>query len=87
MTSINFNAFKQSAPSTGFELSALSFTDGGEVEERLPAGPRMGDRFETLPADSKEIVLKGEKLYLSPSGFYYKEVIDGNKLLYEVVGK
>lgn len=65
------------------------FREGNDedVEERLPAGPRMGDRFEKLPPDTKEIVIKGEKLHVSPAGFYYKEVIDGNKLLYEVVGK
>ena len=28
-----------------------------------------------------------KKLYLSPSGLYYKEVIEGNKVSYEVAGK
>ena len=50
-------------------------------------GPAMGDRFDDLPADSKAVVINGEKLYLSPSGLYYKEVIEGNKVTYEVVGK
>lgn len=51
------------------------------------AGPQVGDRFEALPSGAKAIVIRGEKLYASPSGLYYKEVIDGNKVYYEVVGK
>lgn len=54
---------------------------------QAPAGPQMGDRFETLPAGAKAVVIRGEKLYASPSGLYYKEVIEGNKVYYEVVGK
>jgi Family of unknown function (DUF6515) len=49
--------------------------------------PVVGDRFDELPADSKAVVINGEKLYTSPSGLYYKEVIEGNKVYYEVVGK
>jgi hypothetical protein len=52
-----------------------------------PAGPAIGDRFDDLPANSKAVVIKGEKLYLSPSGTYYKEVVEGSKVVYEVVGK
>lgn len=55
--------------------------------EPVDAGPVVGDRYEVLPADSKAVVINGEKLYLSPGGLYYKEVIDGNKVYYEVVGK
>jgi hypothetical protein len=49
--------------------------------------PVVGDRLDVLPADSKAVVIKGEKLYVSPSGLYYKEVKEGDKLYYEVVGK
>lgn len=49
--------------------------------------PNVGDRTDNLPADSKAVVINGEKLYTTPSGLYYKEVIDGNKIHYEVVGK
>ena len=55
--------------------------------DAIPEGPQMGDRFETLPADAKAVVIQGEKLYSTPSGFYYKEVVDGEKVYYEVVGK
>ncbi len=50
-------------------------------------GPVVGDRFDDLPADSKAVVINGQKLYVSPSGLYYKEVIEGKKVTYEVVGK
>jgi hypothetical protein len=49
--------------------------------------PAVGDRYDDLPTDSKPVVINGQKLYLSPSGLYYKEVIEGNKVSYEVVGK
>jgi Family of unknown function (DUF6515) len=52
-----------------------------------PVGPAIGDRTDTLPADSKAVVINGQKLYASPSGFYYKEVIEGSKVYYEIVGK
>lgn len=73
-------------------LNTLDDEEAGinEPEEdsvQAPAGPQMGDRFETLPAGAKAIVIRGEKLYASPSGLYYKEVIEGNKVYYEVVGK
>jgi hypothetical protein len=52
-----------------------------------PVEPGVGDRFDALPADSKAVVIKGEKMYLSPSGMYYKEVVEGNQVYYEIVGK
>ena len=58
--------------------------DGEAVE---PVGPQVGDRFEQLPSDAKAVVIQGEKFYSSPSGLYYKEVKEGNKTLYEVVGQ
>ncbi|MEI9808171.1 MAG: DUF6515 family protein [Bacteroidota bacterium] len=65
-------------------------TDGvlntGNTAE-VETGPVVGDRLDALPADSKAVVIKGEKLYVSPAGLYYKEVVEGNKVYYEVVGK
>jgi hypothetical protein len=52
-----------------------------------PITPEIGDRLDTLPADSKAVVINGEKLYAAPSGLYYKEVTVDNKIYYEVVGK
>jgi len=55
--------------------------------EQRTAGPAVGDRFEDLPADSKSVVINNEKLYISPSGTYYKEIVSGNQVYYEVVGR
>jgi hypothetical protein len=65
----------------------LNTAPAEEAEEPISTGPQIGDRFEDLPADSKAVVINGEKLFSSPSGLYYKEVIVGNKVYYEVVGK
>ena len=48
---------------------------------------QVGDRVNDLPADSKAVVINKQKYYLSPSGMYYQEITEGNKLYYEVVGK
>ncbi len=50
------------------------------------AFPEIGTRFDKLPEGSKTVILKKEKYYLSPTGVYYQEVIDGNNLRYEVTG-
>lgn len=49
--------------------------------------PQVGDRFDTLPSDAKAVVIQGEKFYTTPAGLYYKEVVDGKKVYYEVVGQ
>ncbi len=59
-------------------------TDG---QENISPEPQIGDRIDKLPADSKAVVIQGEKLYSTSSGLYYKEVIEGNKVYYELVGK
>ena len=48
---------------------------------------RMGDRLEQLPADAREVVIDGEKYYTTSSGYYYREVKEGNRIFYELVGK
>lgn len=60
---------------------------GETTDDPVSNEPIVGDRYEELPADSKAVIIKGEKLYVSPSGLYYKEVIDGDRVYYEVVGK
>ena len=47
----------------------------------------IGDRIDKLPSDSRAVVIQGEKLYNTPSGLYYKEVTEGNRVYYELVGK
>jgi len=65
-------------------------TDGvlnTDKEESVSSEPVIGDKIDELPADSKEIIINGEKLYSTPSGLYYKKVIQKNKVHYELVGK
>lgn len=70
---------------TGNDDSADNNNNSGNNDNNT--GPAVGDKTDTLPADSKPVVINGQKLYAAPSGFYYKEVIEGNKVRYEIVGK
>ncbi|WP_114791623.1 DUF6515 family protein [Niabella yanshanensis] len=47
--------------------------------------PQVGDRFEQLPRDSREVNRDGKKLFVSPNGVYYKEVKEEGAIEYEVV--
>lgn len=64
-----------------------------EDEDQVPAteqptaGPQIGDKLDNLPAGPTSVVIRGETLYLSPAGFYYRQIVEGRKTLYEVVGK
>lgn len=49
-------------------------------------GPLIGDIVTALPQDAKEVLLKGQKYYVTTDGVYYEEVIDGDKVTYKVVG-
>jgi hypothetical protein len=51
------------------------------------SGVKIGDRVDELPTDSKVVVINKQKYFQSPSGYYYQEVVDGNTIHYEVVGK
>jgi hypothetical protein len=49
--------------------------------------PKIGDVVNSLPSDCRIIKINGERLYESPEGVYYKEVIDANnKKTFKVVG-
>lgn len=45
-----------------------------------------GNKLESLPADSKPVIINKQKYFLAPSGVYYQEVQDGSKVYYKVVG-
>lgn len=58
-------------------------------EEVVPAAPPvvvpiLGSRHDDLPVDSKVQVINQQKYFVSPGGIYYKEVIEGDKIRYEV---
>ncbi len=46
--------------------------------------PALGSRYDILPAESKVQVINQQKYFVSPGGVYYIEVIEGNKIRYEV---
>ncbi|HEX2682743.1 MAG TPA: DUF6515 family protein [Ferruginibacter sp.] len=46
--------------------------------------PPLGTRYDSLPADSKVLVINEQKYFLSPSGVYYVEVIEDDRIMYEV---
>jgi hypothetical protein len=51
-----------------------------------PAAVEVGTRVDKLPEGAKVVIIKKEKYYLSPSGVYYQEVVEGDKVRYEVTG-
>jgi hypothetical protein len=59
-------------------------TDNGEVN--AGSGARLGDMVEQLPENTREVTVRGEKLYVSEDGVYYEAVQDGDKVTYKVVG-
>lgn len=46
--------------------------------------PTLGSRYDELPADSRMQIISQQKYFVSPAGVYYREVIEGEKLRYEV---
>lgn len=48
--------------------------------------PKMGDIVNELPEGSNEVLLKGERYFVSPDHIYYEEVKDGDATTYRVVG-
>jgi len=47
---------------------------------------RIGDRVSELPKESKAVMINKQKYFLDSSGIYYQEVVEGNRIYYEVVG-
>ncbi|MCC9138985.1 DUF6515 family protein [Pontibacter silvestris] len=58
----------------------------GQVELPQEQELAIGTQVTSLPQNSSVVVISGEKLYHS-NGIYYKELVIGNELRYEVVGK
>lgn len=48
------------------------------------AVPALGSRYDELPASSKMQVINQQKYFQSLNGIYYKEVIEGDRVRYEV---
>lgn len=61
-------------------------TDNSTTNNNAYNGPLIGDIVNELPQDSKEVLLKGQKFFVSPDGVYYEEQTEGDKVTYKVVG-
>jgi hypothetical protein len=74
----------------GKDVYVIAGKDGvlntpGDTEDAGPA-LQVGDEVNVLPEHVREVVLKGEKYFVSEDGVYYEEVISGDKTTYRVVG-
>jgi hypothetical protein len=57
------------------------------VQDVQQQGPQMGDIVLQLPLDSRKIKVNGQKLWVSPEGVYYQELVDANNnKTYKIVG-
>lgn len=59
----------------------LNTTDG------LVDNHQVGDIVKQLPANSQEVSIKNETMYVSPDGVYYEQVVDGDNVSYQVIGR
>jgi hypothetical protein len=59
-------------------------TDNGDIN--AGSGAKLGDVVDQLPEGTREVTVRGEKLYVSEDGVYYEAVQDGDKTTYKVVG-
>jgi hypothetical protein len=59
-------------------------TNDGDIS--AGSGAKLGDMVNSLPEGSREVNVKGQKLYVSEDGVYYEEVVSGNQITYKVVG-
>lgn len=60
-------------------------TDSGNAADN---GPEIGDVVSQLPEGYKEVMVKGNKYYVSDYGVYYEQIFgDDGKVSYKVIGK
>jgi hypothetical protein len=68
-------------------LNTTNHAADNDTNTQASDEPEIGDRINELPENSKAVVIKGEKLFLTPEGKYYKEIVEGEKIVYELVGQ
>lgn len=66
---------------TAADASVNSEENLNAYDEAIPI---VGSRYDELPAESKVQVINQQKYFVSPGGLYYKEVIEGDRIRYEV---
>ncbi|QEC77161.1 hypothetical protein FSB76_14850 [Mucilaginibacter ginsenosidivorax] len=63
----------------------LNTDNGGNGD--VQQGPQIGDIVTQLPDDCRKIKINGEKLFVSPDGYYYQESRNNNgDTIYKIVG-
>jgi len=55
-------------------------------QQNKNALPQVGDVVNSIPAESRKVIVNGEKLFVSPNGVYYQEDNSGNTRIFKVVG-
>lgn len=83
----NSNTNSDNAIDNNSNSNNNSSSNNSSIQNDDRGSVKIGDRVDELPADSKVVVINKQKYFQSPSGYYYQEVVDGNKIHYEVVGK
>lgn len=48
---------------------------------------QIGEIITQLPDGCREVTIKNEKYFVSPTDVYYEEVVDGDKISYRIIGK
>lgn len=101
LNGIYYQAITKDDGRTGYQIAgkdgelttAASVTDQAAYDQNPAAqgnadqAPiKIGDLFDSLPANTTAIKIDGQKYYVSPDGVYYQEDREGNRKVYRVAG-
>jgi len=64
-----------------------NYNDVPQQSQQAPAQNKEGDKVSQLPDGTRPIVINQQKYFVDPSGTYYQEQVDGDKVTYLVVGQ
>lgn len=67
------------------ETGRNSDNNAGPLDDVGPM-PQVGDIVNELPADTRDVVIKGVLYYVSDQGVYYEKIVEGDKVTYKVIG-
>lgn len=89
LNGVYYQAVTKDDGSTVYQVAGKDgqLNTGTVTDDQQPQGPQMGDIVNQLPPDCRKIKVNGQKLYVSPDGVYYQELVDANGTAsYKVVG-
>lgn len=61
-------------------------TDKNAPVEENSNLPKEGDIVNELPANVRDVAIKGTLYYVSEDGVYYEKIVEGDKVSYKVIG-